>query len=104
MESFALVVFAVGHLLQLALVTTSPSLPYWKHVTSVHQEIPDFRKCECKTNAIEFGYHTGQQSNMPVKLAPSFYTADAKCLEQETVNAVKLESAAHGCVHVNVDM
>ena len=27
-ERFALVVFAVGHLLQLALVTTSPSLPY----------------------------------------------------------------------------
>ena len=28
-ESFALVVFAVGHLLQLALVITSPSLPYY---------------------------------------------------------------------------
>ena len=28
MESFALVVFDVGPLLQLAIVTTSPSLPY----------------------------------------------------------------------------
>ena len=27
-ETFALVVFAVGHLLQLAFVTTNPSLPY----------------------------------------------------------------------------
>ena len=27
-ETFALVVFALGHLLQLALVTTSPILPY----------------------------------------------------------------------------
>ena len=27
-ETFALVVFAVGHLLPLALVTTSPDLPY----------------------------------------------------------------------------
>ena len=41
---------------------------------------------------------------MPVKLAPSFYTAAAKCIEQETVNAVELEYAAQGCVHVNVDM
>ena len=35
MESFALVVFYVGHLLQLALVTTSPSLPYWTNARKV---------------------------------------------------------------------
>ncbi len=50
------------------------------------------------------GYHIGQHSNMPVQLALSFYTASAKCLEQEIVNAVELESAAQGCVHVKVDM
>ena len=51
---------------------------------------------------LQFGYHTGQHSKVPVKLAPSFYTAVAKCLEQETVNAVELESAAHGCVHQGI--
>ena len=41
---------------------------------------------------------------MPVKLAPSFYTAAETFLEQETVNAVELEFAAQACVHVKVDM
>ena len=31
MDTFVLVVFAVGSLLQLALVTTSPMLPYGRH-------------------------------------------------------------------------
>ena len=48
-----------------------------------------------------FGYHTGQHSKMPVKLAIFFYTAAAKCLEHETV---ELESAAQVCVHVKVDL
>ena len=51
-----------------------------------------------------FGCHTGQQSKMPVKLAPSSCTAAAKGLAQETVNAVELESDAQGCVNVKVDV
>ena len=51
-----------------------------------------------------FGYHTGQHSNMPIMLAPSFCTATANGLEQRTVNAVQLQSAAHGCVNVEVDV
>ena len=50
-----------------------------------------------------FGYHSGQHSKMAVKLAPSFYTAAVKCLEQETANASELESAARGSVRVKVD-
>ena len=50
-----------------------------------------------------FGYHSGQHSKMAVKLAPSFYTTAVKCLEQESVNAVELESAERGCVRVKSD-
>ena len=51
---------------------------------------------------LHFVYHTGQHSKMSVKLAPSFYTAAVKGLEQETVNAVELEHAAQDCVHVTM--
>ena len=44
-----------------------------------------------------FGYHTGHNSKMAVKLALFFYNTAAKCLEHETV---ELESAAQGCVHI----
>ena len=51
-----------------------------------------------------FGCLTGQHTKMPVKLAPSSYTATAKGLAQETVNAVELESISLGCVNVKVDV
>ena len=41
---------------------------------------------------------------MPVKLAPSSCTANAKGLAQETVNAVELESISLGCENVMVDV
>ena len=48
-----------------------------------------------------------QHSNMPIMLAPSFCTArpfEVKGLEQRTVNAVEMQSAAHGCANMNVDV
>ena len=49
-----------------------------------------------------FGNHVGQHSNMPVRLALSYFcTAAAKDLVHGTVNAVQLESATQGCVNAN---
>ena len=74
---------------------------YRKQATSVHKKNLDFRECGGKTNTIVFWLPYWTTFEDARNLAPSFYTAAAKCLEHEPV---ELESAAQGCVHVKVDM
>ena len=58
LPSFPLAVFAVGHLLQLALVTTSPSLPYpyaahlfetWNRSSCIKAAMLSYKSCFIKS-------------------------------------------------------
>ena len=55
------------------------------------------------TNTIVFWLPYWTTFEHASKLAPSFNTAAAKGVQQETVSAAELESAAQGCVNVKTD-